>query len=247
MKLFCVSDIHSFYDEFRKALDEAGFDENDPNHMLIVCGDVWDRGPKPKEVMDYLMGLERVKLVQGNHTDLFIDLSQKSYPDDYDWSNGTVGTILTLGDYDASKPFCKCATQAYIVANEFLRKFINYYETEHYVFVHSFVPLFIDKSHYTHIKNWNPDWRNANDEDWEEARWGNPFELAEEFWQEDKTLVFGHFHCSWARHNYHGEPEFGEWAVFDPYYGKNYIGIDAATTVSGKVNVLVLEDELLEG
>lgn len=124
---------------------------------------------------------------------------------------------------------------------------VNYYETAHHVFVHSFVPLFIDKSHYTHIKNWNPDWRNASDEDWSEACWGNPFELAEEFWKEDKKLVFGHWHTSWARHNYEGLPEFGEGAVFDPYYGDNYIGIDACTAASGQVNVLVLEDELLEG
>lgn len=247
MKLFCVSDIHSFYDEFRKALGAAGFDENDPNHMLIVCGDVWDRGPKPKEVMDYLMSLERVKLIAGNHEDLFIECCNQSYPNDYDWDNGTIGTILTLGNYNGRQSFNVCATRAFIVASEFLAKFINYYETEHYVFVHSFVPLFVDKSHYTKDRNWNPDWRNASYDEWDPARWGNPFELAEKFWQEDKTLVFGHWHTSWARHNYHWEPEFGEWAVFDPYCGKNYIGIDGCTAASGQVNVLVLEDELLEG
>ena len=32
MKYFIVSDIHSFFDEFKKAIDEAGFDPKDENN-----------------------------------------------------------------------------------------------------------------------------------------------------------------------------------------------------------------------
>ena len=46
-KFFVISDVHGFYNEMREALDEAGFDPNNENHLLISCGDNWDRGPQP--------------------------------------------------------------------------------------------------------------------------------------------------------------------------------------------------------
>jgi len=61
--------------------------------------------------------------------------------------------------------------------------------------------------------------------------------------------VFGHWHTSWPRHHWawsdEAKPEVGEGADFSPYYGNGFIGIDACTAYSGKVNVLVLEDELM--
>ena len=36
-KYFVVADIHSFYDEFMKALNDAGFDINNEDHILISC------------------------------------------------------------------------------------------------------------------------------------------------------------------------------------------------------------------
>ena len=77
-KLFCVSDIHGFYDEFNQALDDAGFDPWNSEHWLIVCGDVWDRGSQPVEVMRYLNGLPRKILIKGNHESLLQDLCDKS-------------------------------------------------------------------------------------------------------------------------------------------------------------------------
>ena len=41
---FVCSDIHGFYKEWMKSLKEAGFNKNNPEHILIVLGDVFDRG-----------------------------------------------------------------------------------------------------------------------------------------------------------------------------------------------------------
>lgn len=43
MKFFAISDMHSFYDPMIDALDQAGFEKNNPEHTLIVCGDAFDR------------------------------------------------------------------------------------------------------------------------------------------------------------------------------------------------------------
>ena len=43
--LYCVSDVHSFYDELMTALTKAGFDINNEEHIFVSCGDLLDRGP----------------------------------------------------------------------------------------------------------------------------------------------------------------------------------------------------------
>lgn len=40
MLWFVSSDIHSFYDEWQKALVDSGFDNSNNMHGIIVCGDL---------------------------------------------------------------------------------------------------------------------------------------------------------------------------------------------------------------
>ena len=53
MKYFAVSDCHGFYSNLMFALKNAGFDINNPEHILIVCGDLFDRGEQPKEIFEF--------------------------------------------------------------------------------------------------------------------------------------------------------------------------------------------------
>lgn len=39
-KFFVVSDVHGFYDEMIEALNKAGFDKNNKDHVFISCGDL---------------------------------------------------------------------------------------------------------------------------------------------------------------------------------------------------------------
>lgn len=245
MKLFCTSDIHGFYDELIEALNNAGFNPNNPEHMLIVCGDVWDRGSQPLEVMRYLNGLERCVLVRGNHESLFEELVERGYPGSHDFSNGTYDTVCELGNAGIGNSFDECCCVAWAKAKPFLNKMVNYFETDNYIFVHSFIPLNDEDGlpmYYTRNRQFSKmeNWREAHHSDWEAARWGNPFKLAEQGFLPEKTLVFGH----WGTYEQRPKDYEGE-DLFDPIYGDGYIGIDATTALSGKVNVLVLEDNLL--
>lgn len=98
MIYFVASDIHSFYDEFIEALSTAGYNKDNPEHILIVCGDIFDRGPKSKEMFQFITSLpkERLILIKGNHEQLFLDLVDKHLPERHDFSNGTVNTICQL-------------------------------------------------------------------------------------------------------------------------------------------------------
>ncbi len=79
MKYYCIADPHGFYDEMIFALKEKGFFEEKLPYKLIICGDILDRGPKPKEICDFLERLileDKLIFIRGNHEDLieeFID------------------------------------------------------------------------------------------------------------------------------------------------------------------------------
>lgn len=120
-----------------------------------------------------------------------------------------------------------------------LEAMLDYFETEHYVFTHGWIPSIPnrDKS-YSYISSW----READREQWNQARWFNGMDAAQTA-DENKTIVCGHWHTSYGHSKYeHKGTEFGEDADFSPYYGPGIIAIDACTAFSGKVNCLVMED-----
>lgn len=236
-KLFVISDVHGYFDEMKDALDKAGFDPNNKEHFLVGLGDFLDRGHQPQEVIDYLMSLERCILVKGNHESLLLDCLQRGYPYGYDWSNGTGETIIDLAP--EAQTFDEACKVAYSKVKDFVYNMVDYVELENYILVHSWIPINRDEATF------NPDWRNASYEDWEDARWYNSYELANQGLLPDKTLVFGHWHTSWPRHYYEGKPEFGEGSDFSIYYGDGYIALDGCTAYSRKVNVLVIEDKFI--
>lgn len=243
MKIFAVSDLHSFYTETIQALSNAGFDKTDSNHLLVVCGDAFDRGEQSKEMLEFLNSVDNKVLVKGNHDDLLIDLIDRQFPYRHDYHNGTTDTIYQLGDDGKAKNFADFCKNTDKVYRPLYNQMVDYFETKNHIFVHSWIPVISTNGSFLSFME---DWRSANSKMWQDARWGNPFELAElEILKPDKTVVFGHWHTSWARAHLENKPEFEADADFSIYYGDGYIGIDACTAHSGKANVLVIDDELL--
>ena len=251
MKIFAVSDIHSFYTPMKEALDKAGFEPGNEQQLLVICGDCFDRGDESQQVLDYLINVPNKVLVKGNHESLFEEFCQRCYPMSHDWPNGTAKTIMDLA------PEAKKWNVACMVAIEkikpLLDQMVDYYETENYIFVHSFIALKCnDNDHEYNTRDkklkYNPDWRTAHAPEWETARWRNPIDLAMKGLNKTgKTIISGHWRCSagWAMEA--GIPEFGDGSCFEPYYYKDeLIMIDACTAYTNKVNVLVVEDNFLE-
>jgi len=240
MKYFVCSDIHGFYDEWISALNKQGFDINNPEHKIIVCGDLFDRGNQPKEIINFVLSKkDKFIIIRGNHEDLMQEMIDRNKNTTGDISNGTTQTIIDLcpewliSEFDLSKIAKETKLQEVIDLS------IDYYETKHYIFVHGWIPI---------IENcylYDEDWRNATKERWEKARWQNPVEMYRYgIYEPNKTIVCGHWHCSalWAEKYPSKYTEFGYKANFDPFITKQMIAIDACTAYSKKVNVLVLED-----
>ena len=101
MRYFCVSDIHSDYTGLKTALKNAGFNKRNKEHTLIVCGDIFDRGPDTLSVYKFLISIpkKRCILIKGNHELLYEALLKKKLPESYDFSNHTVDTFCHIAGY----------------------------------------------------------------------------------------------------------------------------------------------------
>lgn len=245
MKIFAVSDLHSFFNETQEALNEAGFNPEDENHLLVVCGDAFDRGPDSAKMLEWLLGLERMVYVKGNHDTLIQDMLKRGCALWHDRHNGTETTFYQLANEYANEIYAHADpyTKVKEVLQPLYDKMVNYFETKHYVFCHGFLPT-VKKVDGVKI---NHHWRRAIQRNWDLAMWPNGMEMVDRgLYLKNKTIVVGHWHASWGHARFEGKPEWGEGADFSPfYYEDKLIAIDACTAHTGKVNVLVLEDELI--
>ena len=260
MKYYVVADVHGFYTELIAALTEKGFFEDKGPRKLIICGDLFDRGKEAVKMQTFILDLmekDEAIIIRGNHEDLAVEFVRNIYhwmtptlTYTHHWRNGTVKTVFDLTDMGVSEAYTnpkKCAMR--MEETPFFKKIlpstVDYFETEHYIFVHGWIPCNAAKyangnSYFTPKENW----REATEEDWTLARWHNGMDAA---WQgiiePNKTIVCGHWHCSYGHAviERKGE-ERGENADYSPYYGKGVIAIDGCTAVSGKVNCIVIED-----
>lgn len=251
MKYFIVSDVHSFYDELINSLNEAGFDKNNQDHFFISCGDLFDRGDKPKEVLEFVMSIpfNRRCFIRGNHEDLLEQLVLgKREPAYHDYVNGTLGTIALMCDKSAdtnSLLWGRASLEDSIdklSKNKLLKQYFSelkdYYCVKKYIFTHGWLPCGKDEYGYYLLSRWKESPKST----WERARWLNGIDRANDGQTvEGKTVVCGHFHCSYGHYVYEKKgKEFGENADFSPYYGDGIIAIDSCVAYSGKINCIVI-------
>lgn len=174
MKYFIFSDIHGFYDELLQALKENNFDINNKDHILISLGDEFDRGQQAKELLDFLIKMQkenRLILVRGNHEDLMEDclfqLEQGVNISQHHWSNGTLETIAQLTGIDKYMLVAHCYVYNIDIKPKMkkyfklINKSIDYYEIDNYIFTHGFIPLSTEYAKY----KYNPDWRSATQQE----------------------------------------------------------------------------------
>lgn len=240
-KIFAVSDVHGHYTELMRALYGAGFDPDNREHLFVSCGDLFDRGEENRRVWEFVEGLRHRVLISGNHDERLAEILDERAVTPYDLRNGTVVTLTELFGRDCIWHDGSLLVDRDDETARALRRFLgsmrNYFETEHYIFTHGWLPL-LRKKRTMPLRD---DWRTAGAEEWHAARcigWTALYGSAAAMPQ-GKTVVCGH----------HGA-FFGY--IFDPrrsqedcsmFYGDGLIAIDALTVQSGFVNVLVIDGE----
>ena len=257
MRYYVTADVHGYFTELKKALTEQGFFQDPEPHKLIVCGDLYDRGMEALQLQAFIMELmeqDQVILIRGNHEDLAMSLlnnwHRRSYLQSHHHTNGTIDTLCQLtgcslrelytNTDNVGRAFLKSSYMQHIIPS-----MVDYYETDHCIFVHGWIPCIpisvaSNEMAYTPI----PDWRNADKDLWDKARWINGMEAAHAGIREPgKTIVCGHWHCSFGHCRYEQDGgEFDNNPNFSPYCAEGIIALDACTPRSGKVNCIVIDD-----
>ena len=140
-KIFVVTDIHGHCLLLKNALEKAGFDNENEDHLLVCCGDYFDRGNENVEVLKFFERLKHKVLIRGNHEDMLLKIFETGKILPHNYLNGTMQTLVDFfGKYfidpaDDTVDFSgKTSTVKRIC--DFIGETVNYFETDKYVFVH---------------------------------------------------------------------------------------------------------------
>lgn len=243
-KYFVTSDVHGFCSILKNTLEINGFDINNEDHILVSCGDLFDRGGEAVELLNFLKKIpkRRLVLVKGNHCDLMEDclfqLEQRVNISMHHWSNGTVDTIEQLTGVNKYDLACGLYNFREIKEKmsdyfELVKDAVDYFEIGDYILVHGWVPTDF-KYKPTLVSD-----KGA----WEKARWDNGMKMADlGAIIPNKTIICGHYHTGWGHKNIHNIC-LDEFDCFDIYKDKGIIALDSCVAYSHKLNILVIEEE----
>lgn len=246
MKYFVFSDVHGCYTKLREELKTAGFDENNPNHLLISLGDNFDRGKENYQMFLFLKNMKeknKIILVRGNHEDIFMRMMNSGKTNITDYINGTYNTIEEIAmvyfEEFGYGMFMDNFTELYYKFKDegildFMDEMLDYYETKNYVFVHGFIPINDSDGCL-----YDPNWRSSDRATFYRARWLNGIDLSirAKIKEPNKKIVIGHIDVRQAR-ALKGENK-NDLSIYED---ENIIALDAHTAITGKLNIFVFEE-----
>lgn len=160
MSTYIISDIHGCNKTFRKALKSVALKKAD---NLILLGDLIDRGPDSKGVLDTVILLRdhgfNVICIKGNHEQMLIDALDDTY-EKVQWiRNGGKQTLNSFLTSDISG-----IPQSYI---DLIRSFEDYYLVEDFILVHAGLDMTLEnpfEDKYSLF--WLRDWKSVFNKSW---------------------------------------------------------------------------------
>ena len=135
-KIFAVGDIHGCYDKLAAMMKILPW-RKDEGDLLLFIGDYIDRGPKSREVVDFLVRLRQqggeFVFLKGNHEKMLLDYYIQQKDQMLYVANGGAETIASYVEGGIGR-------KAFVLPEEHLEFFLSlalYHETEDYIFVHA--------------------------------------------------------------------------------------------------------------
>lgn len=127
-RLFAIGDIHGCDVALETLLARL---ELKPEDTVVFLGDVVDRGPNTRRVLDLLLDLEqqcRVVFILGNHEELMLDVLS---------GRGWISTWLNVGGNETLVSYGGVIDDIPPEHRRFLAAGLPYWETETEIFVHA--------------------------------------------------------------------------------------------------------------
>ncbi len=136
---YCIGDVHGCLKTLKKLIEQIF--RNDQNPELYFVGDLIDRGPDSKGIIDYLIKLKQdgitVNGVKGNHEQMFLDAYSKNSPIyASNWYyNGAESTIASFSrTYNLNKSIRNYIPEYYY---ELINDLPYFIELENFFIVHA--------------------------------------------------------------------------------------------------------------
>ena len=251
MTYFAFADPHGNYEALRTAITEMGYDAANPQHQLIGCGDYFGRAAQSSSdcinIWKYLTSPSHANkpiCIRGNHESILIDAIERRQLTEIDIYNGEHNTFASfLGRYpnqvkrDCYLQFDAAKVMMNVGFYDWLKSLPWYFETEHYIFTHGFVPFqwFGKKWKLSDLGDW----------EWDTASWAKTpdyiWTLDRTHTNVDKTVVFGHWRAKELNERFAGKWEEVDGDIYVDKERK-LIGLDTTTALSHKVGCVVIED-----
>ncbi len=231
-KYFLFSDVHAMYDKLMDGLFDAGFEVNDPSHIVVSLGDLLDRGDQGHSVILFIESMiekDRIVGVIGNHDMFLLDLLHGNYQNtffniQYNGFGKTVNIVYKSGYHDVYNNVDKLNEVAhkfkirYHTYVKWLESLPHYLEFDKHVLVHGAINFNLNN------------WRNTTKQFavWNyQSRLSIPIDF-------EKTIIVGHE----LTRRILGNRD-------DIIKNKQLMMIDGGAPYGGKVNVLVLDENEL--
>lgn len=251
MTYFVFADPHGDYEALIAAITEMGYDASNPQHQLIGCGDYFGRAAQSNSdcvnIWKYLTSPHHTNkpiCIRGNHESILIDAIERRQLTETDIYNGEHNTFASfLGRYpnqvkrDYYLQFDAAKVMTNIGFYDWLKSLPWYFETEHYIFTHGFVPLqwFGKKWKLSDLCDW----------EWNTASWARTpdyiLTLDQTHTKVDKTVVFGHWRAKELNERFAGKWEEIDGDIYVDKERK-LIGLDTTTALSYRVGCIIVED-----
>ena len=199
MKYYAIADIHGKYDLLLEAYTQIHDHVGAEKYLIVTLGDYIDRGPKSKQVIDFLMDRDGgdTLCLQGNHERIMLQSIVLKMEPDWWVRNGGGETLLSYGAIPVEGCF---DTSSYAhVPEDHLRWLASldlYYETEKQVFVHAGIP------------QWGMNLEKASDRNQEKMQWMLYDKRDSGGWK-GKHVVHGHRQFEDGPHTWYDEKKGG--------------------------------------
>jgi serine/threonine protein phosphatase 1 len=135
-RIFAVGDIHGCFDKLAAMMKILPWDK-DAGDTLLFIGDYIDRGPKSREVVEFLVQLKQkggnFVFLKGNHEKMLLDYYIQQKDQMLYVANGGAETIASYVEGGIGR-------KAFVLPEDhldFLLSLQLYHETEEYIFVHA--------------------------------------------------------------------------------------------------------------
>jgi len=243
-KIWAIGDPHGCYDEFMllfKKLKEAGL--NFETDTVVVLGDLIDRGPKSKEVIEQCIKwsnkYKNFVCLHGNHENLMLDalIGKGQIYHSYDlwWMQGGRETFESYLPEDRTI-YEKAITQVMDVIPtehiDWLRTRPYYFDSENYFFVHAGIPK------KTSLKDFKKQLDGGDATSKYNAIWIRD-EFIDSIKDWGKKIIFGHTADGSGNYNW---KRLGMKSVpFQPIIKENKIGLDTAVCPPSSYGLTAIE------